>query len=233
VFGFMQAYILLALFRHRAEIGGYDASDTVTYVWLTQAMIAAVQIFGWTDLALRIRSGDIVTDLSRPVHPLRAGLSFDLGRALYHTVFRGLPPLVLGAFVFDLTAPSNPLVWLAFVLSVVLAVVLSYGFRFLYNLSSFWLLDYRGPLLLSVTVALFFSGFVIPVRFFPNWLETAAHATPFPALVQLPVDLFVGKATGWEIASTLAIQLGWAAGMLGLCLAVFSAGTRKLVVQGG
>ena len=66
VFGLMQAYILLALYRHRHEIGGYDASDTVTYVWLAQAMLAVVQVFGWTELALRIRSGDIATDLSRP-----------------------------------------------------------------------------------------------------------------------------------------------------------------------
>jgi viologen exporter family transport system permease protein len=42
-FGFMQAYILLALYRHRDVVGGYDASDTVTYVWLTQAMLAVVQ----------------------------------------------------------------------------------------------------------------------------------------------------------------------------------------------
>ena len=50
IFGFMQAYILLALYRHRDHVGGYDASDVVTYVWLTQGMLAAVQVFGWTDL---------------------------------------------------------------------------------------------------------------------------------------------------------------------------------------
>src|SRR5947207_14881861 len=33
VFGFMQAYVLLAVYRHRTDVGGYDAGDTVTYVW--------------------------------------------------------------------------------------------------------------------------------------------------------------------------------------------------------
>ena len=31
-FGFLQAYILLAVFEGEEEIGGYDARDTVTYV---------------------------------------------------------------------------------------------------------------------------------------------------------------------------------------------------------
>src|SRR6266508_5392361 len=73
----MQAYILLALYRHRDHVGGYDASDVVTYVWLTQGMLTAVQVFGWTELALRIRSGDVATDLARPVHPFFAGLAFE------------------------------------------------------------------------------------------------------------------------------------------------------------
>lgn len=233
VFGFMQAYILLALYRHRDEVGGYDATDTLTYVWLAQGMLAAVYVFGWTDLALRIRTGDVATDLARPVHPLRTGLAFDLGRALYHALFRGLPPFAAGALAFDLTAPRNPLVWLAFLLSLVLAVCVSYAFRALYNLTAFWLLDYRGPMIIGVTTALFFSGFIIPVPFFPDPLEALARATPFPSMVQIPVDIFVGKAEGAEIGAALAVQTFWALALFGLAHAVFAAGTRRLVVQGG
>jgi ABC-2 type transport system permease protein len=232
-FGFMQAYILLALYQHRDQIGGYDATDTVTYVWLAQAMLATVYVFGWAELALRIRTGDIATDLARPVHPLRAGLASDVGRALYHAVFRGLPPFAVGALVFDLTAPSNPLVWVAFVASVFLAVCVSYAFRAIYNLASFWLLDHRGTTLIAVTISLFFSGFIVPVAFFPGPLETFARATPFPSMVQIPVDVFVGKAVGGEILFGLGLQALWAVALFGIAHAVFAAGTRKLVVQGG
>lgn len=232
VFGFMQAYILLALYRHRDQIGGYDASDTVTYVWLTQGMLAVVQVFGWTDLALRIRSGDIATDLGRPVHPLAAGLAFDLGRALYHALYRGVPPFVVGALVFDVSFPEA-IVWPAFLASVALAVCISFAFRFLYNSAAFWLLDHRGPALLGVTATLFFSGFIIPVAFFPGPLRAVANATPFPSMLQRTVDIFVGKASGLDILVSLAVQIGWAAALLGIAYAVFAAGTRRLVVQGG
>jgi ABC-2 type transport system permease protein len=233
VFGFILAYVYLAMFDTRSEIGGYDAADTVTYVWLTQAMIAAISIFGWREFAERITSGDVATDLIRPVHPLRAGLAYDYGRALYHTIFRGLPPLVLGAFVFDLTAPTDPAVWAVFLVSVALAVTVSFAFCFLYNLSAFWLLDYRGAMRIAITLAAFFSGFVIPVRFFPDWLQTVAYATPFPSMVQLPIDVFVGASTGTELVATLAMQLAWAVALFAACHVVFGRGTRKLVVQGG
>ena len=233
VFGFIQAYVLLSLYETRGDIGGYDEAQTLTYVWLTQAMLSTVGIFGDADFARRIQRGDVATDLIRPVHPLRAGLASDYGRALYHALFRGLPPLVVGALVFDLTAPSDPIVWAVFLVSVVLAVAVSFAFRFLYNLSAFWMLDYRGALRISVALAAFFSGFIIPVRFFPEWLQTVAYATPFPSMLQLPVDVFVGASTGTELAATLAMQAGWLIALFAICLTVFSRGTRKLVVQGG
>ena len=233
VFGFLRAFILLALFAHRDEIGGYDATATVTYTWLTQALIATIYIWGWQELALRIRTGDIATDLIRPVHPLRAALAFDMGRALYHALFRGVPPLLVGAAAFHLRAPSDPLVWLAFLLSVALAVAVSFAFRALYNLAAFWLLDHRGPTLLATITANLFSGFLIPIAFFPDWLATIARATPFPAMVQIPIDIFVGTTTGTGIVAALAIQLGWAAALLLAAHQVFALGVRRLVVQGG
>src|SRR5262249_43150532 len=116
---------------HRSDVGGYDAADAVTYVWLAQALIMTVYIFGWQELATRIRDGSIATDLSRPLDPQRYWLAFDLGRAPYHLIFRGVLPFIVGALVFELNYPS-PLDLAAFVVSLTLAVVVSLGFRFLY-----------------------------------------------------------------------------------------------------
>src|SRR3954471_11976908 len=167
IFGFLQAYLLLALYRHRTDVGGFDSADAVTYVWLAQSMIMTVYIFSWWELALRVRDGSIATDLLRPLDPQRYWLAFDLGRAPYHFLFRGLPPFVLGALVFELRYPS-PLDAVAFVASLTLAVVVSFGFRFIYNSVAFWLLDFRGVVTLSTTIVVFFSGMAIPLRFMPD-----------------------------------------------------------------
>jgi ABC-2 type transport system permease protein len=233
VFGFMIAYILLALYRQRDEIAGYDASDAVTYAWITQALIGTLAIFGRNEFGLRIRSGDVATDLSRPLDLVTSGLAFDVGRALHGAIYRGIPPFLVGALIFDLTGPSNVVAALAFAASVAFAIGISFAYYLLYNLPAFWLLHFRGPALIAIFASLVLSGMVIPVRFFPDWLSAIAHATPFPSLVQTPIDIFVGETTGAEIVTALGVQAAWLVGLLFACRAVLAAGTRRLVVQGG
>lgn len=229
----MRGSVLLALFQQRSEIGGYGAGDTITYVWLTQGLLATIGLWGWKELGERIRSGDIVIDLSRPLDVQLGGLAFDLGRAWYHALFRGIPPVLVGALVFDLSGPPSLLAWSAFLLSVALAVSVSFAFRFAYNLSAFWLADYRGMAALAMIAATLFSGFLAPVGFFPRWLAVIAYATPFPAMIQTPIDIFVGKASGAAVAGALAAQAAWLALLLLAGRALFAAGARRLVVQGG
>ena len=233
VFGFMLSYILLAVFRERSAVGSYDASDAVTYVWLSQGLLMATYIWGWYEVALRVQSGDVATDLQRPLDFQLSWLAQDLGRALYHAVFRGVPPFFAGLLAFDLRLPGDPLLWLAFPLSVALAVVVSFAWRFAVNLSAFWLLDYRGVGALAMVVATFFSGQIIPLAFFPDALASVAWALPFAAMVQAPVEVFLGHARGLELAGLLALQAVWALTLLAGGRALYAAGTRKLVIQGG
>jgi ABC-2 type transport system permease protein len=233
VFGFIQAYILLALYESRDDIGGYDPSDAVTYVWLVQALLMTVFIFNWYEVSHRIRDGDIATDLSRPLDPLRYWLAFDLGRALYHLVFRGIPPFVIGMLVFDVRLPDEVATWPVLAVSIALAVVVSFAFRFLYNLATFWLLDYRGVSRIAVTISALFSGFILPLPYFPDWLEAVARVLPFAAMVQVPVDVFLEKTSAAETAGLLLLQVVWAAILLGLAQLVLRTAIRRVVVHGG
>ena len=232
IFGLLQAYILLAVYRHRSDVGGFDASDAVTYVWLAQSMIMTVYIFSWWELAWRVRDGSIATDLLRPLDPQRYWLAFDLGRAPYHFLFRGLPPFLLGALVFELRYPS-PLDAVAFVVSLTLAVVVSFGFRFIYNSVAFWLLEFRGIVTLSTTIVVFFSGMAIPLRFMPRVLRDVCYALPFGSVIQTPVDIWLGKREGAALLGVLALQLFWAVALLGIGQLVLRRATLKVVVQGG
>ena len=62
--------------RRDGPIGGYDVEDAIAYVWLSQGLLSVVGIFGpsWFELARRVQTGDVATDLQRPVDVQRAGL---------------------------------------------------------------------------------------------------------------------------------------------------------------
>jgi ABC-2 type transport system permease protein len=232
-FGLLRAAVMLAVFAANSHAGGYDAAQALSYVWLVQGLMAVVQMFGNNDLAYRVRSGEISTDLLRPLNVQLAFLSTDLGRAAYQVIYRGLPPVVIGGLLFRLALPSYALQWLAFGLSVLLAAVVSYLFHFLYNLSSFWLVDQRGVSLIAVIVLNLFSGFIVPINFFPSWGAAIANATPFPSIIQVPVDIFTGNIHGPSIASALGTQTAWALILFTCGRMAFAAGRRRLVFQGG
>ncbi|WP_238012378.1 ABC-2 family transporter protein [Dactylosporangium sp. AC04546] len=234
VFGLIRAAVVTATVGVAGGVlAGYDARGVATYVWLGQALIGPVHLGAWNDLAQRIRTGDIAVDLARPVDPMLVYLAADLGRAAFVFLPRGLPPLAVGALVTGLSLPATPLPYLLGLVSVALAVGVSFGCRWLLSLSAFWLLDLRGPTTLYLVLTAVLTGLAVPVHWFPPWLATLAAATPFPAMLQAPIDILSGRVAGGAAVAGLAVQAAWLAGLLTAGSLIFRLGARRLVVQGG
>jgi ABC-2 type transport system permease protein len=236
VFGVIYSYAYLALWAQRPDAGGYDATDAVTYVWIGQALLMTVALWGGgstDDLAERIRTGDVAIDLYRPVGLLGWYLSADLGRAAYHFLARGLGPTVVGWLLFDIRLPATTTAAVGFLASLVLAVVTSFGIRFLVACSAFWLLDQTGVKVLSGAFAIFFSGMALPLVIFPEPWRTVALALPWASYLQTPADIWLGKREGADLLLGLAQQGLWIGVLLLAAHVVLRLATRKVVVQGG
>jgi ABC-2 type transport system permease protein len=232
-FGYIRAAVFLAVFRARDSVAGYDAQAAVTYTWLTQAVIMVVALWGWWEVEETIRTGDVVSDLSKPFSYVGFWLARDLGRAAYFVAFRGAPILLVGQLLFGLRWPSSPLAWLMFGLSLSVAVVVSFGWRFVLNVSAFWTTDARGLGQLALAATLFLGGFAVPVRLFPDWLQPIVLALPFASITQAPADLFVERITGGAALAILAEQVVWAVALLGLAQLMTALAIRRVVTQGG
>lgn len=230
VFGLLRAAVVSAVLAQRPEVAGYDLSSAITYVWLGQGLLAVVLLWGDTELSTRIRTGDVVIDLGRPCGPLGVMLATDLGRAWHAVTLRLAPPVAFGALFFPFRWPASPLTWLAFAVSVPLAVVISFGVRFLLNASAFWLLDARGVIAVWGVVGGVLSGLILPLAWFPGWARAVLYWTPFPALFQTPIDVFTERPGAlWLVGH----QLVWAALLLFAGWFALNRGARRLVVQGG
>lgn len=230
VFGLLRAAVLTAVLAERGTVGGYDLSAAVTYVWLGQGLLTAVMLWGDTELSQRIRTGDVVVDLGRPWDLQAAMLATDLGRAGNAVIMRLVPPMLFGMVFFPFRFPSGAITWVLFAVSTVLAVVVSFGIRFLLNLSAFWLLDARGVLAVWGTVGGLLTGLILPLSWYPPWAQAVLAWTPFPALFQTPIDVFTERGGALAL---LAHQLVWAAILLALGRVALTRGARRLVVNGG
>ncbi len=56
----------------------------------------------------------------------------------------------------------------------------------------------RGLLTLYMVGSNVLTGLVVPVHWFPGWMAALATATPFPSMLQAPVDVISGRVTGWH-----------------------------------
>jgi len=234
VFGFIRASILLAaLASAGTAIGGYDAPTTIAFVWWGQALLGTVNLWGFAEVKDRVRTGDIAVDFLRPVDPQIAYLAGDLGRAGINLIGRGVPALLLGALLFDMAWPPSAVSWASGAVSILLAVVVAFAGSFVINLLAFWLVEIRGITLLWMISGGLLCGLYLPVPWFPDWLRTIANWSPFPSMLQSPIDILAGRVVGVDIVSAVGVQVFWAVALLVLGQAVLRAGRRRLEVQGG
>ncbi|MFD7100654.1 ABC transporter permease [Streptomyces xanthophaeus] len=237
VFGFIVAFTYVALWDERPGLGGYDQAQALTFVWVSQSLLAAGAFIGGgfqEEMQERIRTGDIAVDLYRPADLQMWWLAADLGRAGFQLLGRGVVPLVAGALAFQLALPTDPGRWLLFLVSVLLGLVISFAVRYLLGLAAFWLMDGAGINLMATVVSIFFSGVLLPLTVFPGAFGEFVRVLPWAAMLQVPMDVLLGKHAGaGGAAGALAFQAGWACVLLGAGRLMQSAATRKVVVQGG
>ena len=77
-----------------------------TYVWLSQGLLGSVNLTGRTDLALRVKDGQVAVDFLRPVDLQAATLATEAGASLFTLLPRGLPSVLLGAVTVGLQLPA-------------------------------------------------------------------------------------------------------------------------------
>jgi ABC-2 type transport system permease protein len=232
-FGLLRAAILIAVFGTQTRVAGYSIGDAITYTGLTQACIGATALWGWYDMIRSIRSGEVASDLSKPFDYFGFWLAQDVGRGVYQLLARGVTIMLAYALIFGVSTPATIGQWALFGVSIGLSMLLSFGWRFLVGAASFWLTDAVGFARLAYFFALFPSGFLIPIAFMPGWLQALCRLTPFPAMIDLPLQVYLGHATGANALALLLEQALWTVALFSLGRLLAEAGRRKLTIQGG
>jgi ABC-2 type transport system permease protein len=236
IFAFLRCYVLLAVAATSTtgRTAGYTVPQLAMYCWASQGLIGVVMLWGWNELSDRIRSGDVVSDLLRPTHPVASYLAVDLGRAGIGALTRFAVPIAVGAIFFRLYVPQSLAAYPLFVVSVLFAVVVSFGSRFLVNACSYWLLDNRGVTTVWLFSSTVLAGLIFPLHFLPGWLTwTIWVATPFPSVLQAPLDVLVERGTVADRIGMVAGQAAWGVALLAFAVLVQRRAERRLVIQGG
>ncbi len=232
-FGLLRAAVMAALYGARAQVDGISLQAAITYTGLAQSLIAVISLLGWFEVMRSINKGEISSDLLRPIGYFKFWLAQDLGKAAAQLALRGIPLMLGYALFFDILLPQTLWHWLAVFLALGLAVLLSFSWRFLVNLVGFWVTDATSIGRVVYIFSWFLSGFLMPLRFFPDWFVRLCYLTPFPHTINTIVEIYLGVLTPGQMLRALLLQLAWFVGLTLACSWVLRRGIRHLVIQGG
>jgi ABC-2 type transport system permease protein len=232
-FAFLRVSVMTALYAGQTEVNGLSLEGAITYVAVSQGLIAFLFIFGTWDVMASVYNGSIGADLLRPLPFFALWMARDLGRSLVNLVLRGFLLMAAFALFYPLLLPSSLEQWLFLPLAMGLGWLVSYAWRFLVNLAAFWSPDARGIGRIAVMVMGLLSGFLMPLRLYPDWFANLCRLTPFPALFNTTLEVYLGLLSGPALWMALVNQLFWALALSLLAQLVLLAGVRRLVVQGG
>lgn len=233
-FGFLKTAILSAtVVAGGGTVGGYDGAMMASYVWVGQGLLGSLNLNGRLDLSDRIKSGDVTTDFLRPLDVQAATVVTELGKAVYALLPRGVPSIAIGALFVGLGTPASAWTWVLAFISLGLGLVVSQTTVYLLTTAGFWLVELRGLQTMYMMLSGFLAGLFVPVSLFPHWLERIAHATPFPAMMQYPIDIFTEHGGSTGSAERIAAQCFWIALTCAAGWWLTRLGRRRLEVQGG
>ncbi len=225
-------YFWRAVYASSTTIGGLNLGQTLNYILLAQVFVGLVQnrqIFFFGSI---IRNGQLAIELVRPVDFQGRQYAKELADVGIDLITK-LPLVVLAIVAFGLQLPSNPLVYIVFLLSLVLGQAVLFFFDWIFACLAFYSTETWGLSVVREGLALFFSGALVPLAIMPGWLQTVANALPFAQALYVPVSILSGITPLANAPQLLLLQLAWLIGLGLLSRLVFNVAVRVITVQGG
>lgn len=225
-------YFWRAVYGDRAVLGGLARQQTLNYIMLAQIMLHMVNSFFVFRVGQSLVDGQFAMELLRPLDLQARFYAEEFGMVLINLLHK-VPLAVFAWLVFDLSLPTDPLVWAAFLITVLLGSAVLFCFDWLFSCLAFHTTESWGLAMVQGGIATFFSGALIPLTLLPGWLERLSLALPFAQVVWVPVSILSGITPLAEVPRLCGIQLLWLAGLLLASRLVFHFSIRKVTVLGG
>ena len=234
IFLLMWSSIWTALYAGNDEAGGVSFQAMLTYIVVSQ-FLSGINGAGtplW-EIQEKVRTGDISLELMRPFDVPTRYLFADFGSVAFYMITALLPVYVVLFFIFDLSLPSTMHTWIFFIISALLGFLIRYCIELSFGLLTFWLVETGGVEDIFYFSVSLLSGSVIPLWFFPSWLETFAMYLPFQGIYFIPNAIFVGEITGSDLYLSLGVQFFWVLICFAILRLIWRKAANKVVVQGG
>lgn len=229
------AYYFLwkAIYGTQETLAGFTLAQMTTYVavsWMARSFY-----FNNLDreIANDIRDGSVAIQLIRPYSYLFVKMMQGFGEGLFRMLLFMVPGMIIVCLVFPVKLPTDPMTWIIYLVMLLFSFLINSQINILTGLFAFFVENNDGMMRMKRVLVDLFSGVLIPIAFFPGWLESVMKWLPFQAITYLPSAVFTGRTPLNQAYGVMGLQVAWFAILLIPIWLVWRAALQRLFVQGG
>lgn len=240
VWGFVGPLISLAVWSAATHARGagvsaggqtYNQNDFAAYFLVFMVFGHLTMSWDAFEFAYRVRTGSLSPQLLRPLHPIHADASFNVGFKVLTTI------LLLPAWVslFVLLRPALPVSSPGLILAVpalLLAGVTRYLWQYALAAIAFWTTRVDAINQLYYVLDAFLAGRIAPIALMPAWIGAVARFTPFYSMGAFPVEIALGRVTPEAALHGMLVQLIWLVAGLAAFRIIWAAGVKQYSAVG-
>jgi ABC-2 type transport system permease protein len=215
------------------SLGGFTWPEMKAYLLVAFLLNSLLTWYQEWVMGEDIRQGVVAVDLARPMDFQASRFA----RAIGPVPFEFSSALAVAAIVAlafgGIALPGDPAHVGLFLISATLATLIKFGIVYCVSMLAFWTTGTEGITVGRMAVQNIFSGALIPLVFFPDWLRGIAAVLPFQGLISTPALTYLGKLDGPTTALMLGVQAGWAVGLILFGRLVWRKAVRAVTINGG
>jgi ABC-2 type transport system permease protein len=238
--GGIKVMVLSAFFR-ATSTAPMTLAQAIDYVWLGQALFTMLPWSVDPEVARLARSGDVAYERLRPLDTYALWYARSAARRTATPLLRAIPMILMAGVLFPLLGwsawglrpPASVPAALLFALSIGLVVALAAAVSTLMDALTVATLSDRGVNMLVGPLIIVFSGSLIPLPLFPEWLQPILRNQPFAGLMDTPFRIYSGHLAAAGGAFALARQAVWVVVLVLAGRGLMARVMARLQTQGG
>lgn len=215
-------------------INGFTLNEMIIYVLISFLTGLLISIDISYRISSEVKDGSIAINLIRPINYEKRMLFEGLGDVLYNFIvvfIIGITAVTILLYNYSMSLSLVQV--LAYSLSVIMSILLSFYYSYIFGLLSFKLTNMWGVSQIMAAIIQLLSGMLIPIVFFPSWAQGLFNFLPFSSMIYTPTMIYLGKLSGRELYIALLIQFIWVCILSFIGKVMWKKLIKHLVILGG
>lgn len=213
-------------------VSGFTLVSLMWYIAISESVVSdSGQTRVGKKISDDVKSGDILYVLNKPYNFIIYNYAYYLGSAIFSVFTAILIGSIVMLFLVGIP-PISPVVLPFIVITIILSITLEFLAYFSIGILSFWLEDVSAFLWIYQKLVFILGGMLIPLEFFPKFLQDVAFSLPFSYIAYAPAKLFVNFSTNLFLHIFL-MQLLWIGAFAILSFSLYNKMARRVSINGG